>query len=316
MENIMAQPATPPRNTPRDVFMYLLVLVVLTMSAVSLGALLFDFVNVYLPDAARPSMCAYDGCAGAVNGEIAVLLVAFPVLVWAWRFLQGDIRRDPGKADLRIRRWLLYLALFVSGIATIIDLISLLSSWLNGELTLQVALKVLAVLFIAASIFYYFLRELHPKAPGKQKFVAWAAIVVVALSLAAGIYTSAPWNARDRAIDQERVNALQSIQSEIVNFWQLKQRLPATLAELNDPLRFTVPVDPETKTAFTYSVKGRTSFELCAVFATETLGGISPETRPVLYPDAGDIYGSNWSHGVGATCFERTIDPQLYPKIP
>jgi hypothetical protein len=293
--------------------MYLLVLVVLTMSAVSLGALLFDFVNVYMPDPAVQHMCDYDGCAGPINGEVAVLLVAFPVLAWAWRFLQRDVRANPEKADLKVRKWLLYLTLFVSGIAAIIDLISLITSWLNGELTLQIALKVIAVLVIAGSIFYYFLRELHPKGSGKQKLVAWFAVVLVIAALAAGIYTSAPWQARARTIDRDRVNALQSIQSEIVNFWQLKQRLPASLTELNDPLRFTVPVDPETRNPYTYAVKGTNKFQLCAVFGTESAGGVAQErTVAAPYP-VGDLYGSDWRHGIGSFCFDRTIDPQLYP---
>ncbi len=300
------------KSTARDVFMYLLVLVVLTMSTVSLGMLLFDFVNIYLPDPIR-SACAYDGCAGAVNTEVAVLLVSFPVLVWAWRFLQGDLKAHPDKADLWVRRWLLYLTLFVSGITAIIDLISLINGFLNGDLTTQFMLKVLVVLLIAGTTFYYFLRELHPVKKGWAAMVAWGATVVVALSLVLGVYTSAPWEARDRANDRDRVFALQNIQSEIINFWTAKSRLPTTLRELEDPVRgFTVPVDPETRQPYEYTVSGQNSFELCATFVTATRGAPS-EARPA-YP-YGDLYGSNWDHGIGRVCFDRTIDPQLYPPI-
>jgi hypothetical protein len=298
------------KSTARDVFMYLLVLVVLTMSTVSLGMLLFDFVNIYLPDPIR-SLCAYDGCAGAVNTELAVLVVSFPVLVWAWRFLQRDLKAHPDKSDLWVRRWLLYLTLFVSGITAIIDLISLISSFLNGELTTQFMLKVLVVLLIAGTTFYYFLRELHPQKRGKQKLVAWGAMVFVALALALGIYTSAPWEARDRANDRDRVYALQNIQSEIINFWTAKGRLPATLEELEDPVRgFMVPVDPETRQPYEYDVRGNNDFSLCATFVTATRGAPN-EARPA-YP-YGDLYGSSWDHDIGRVCFDRTIDPQLYP---
>lgn len=300
------------QSTARDVFMYLLVVVVLAMSATSLGMLLFDMVNIYMPDPIRP-VCAYDGCAGAVNTEVAILLIAFPVLVWAWRFLQRDLKANPGKSDLWVRRWLLYLTLFVSSIASIIDLIFLVSNWLNGELTLQFFLKVLVVLGIAAATFYYFLQELRQNRRGKQRHVARLSVLVVVLALAAGIYTSAPWEARDRANDRDRVFALQNIQSEIVNFWQAKGRTPTTLPELNDPLRgFTVPTDPETGEAYEYSRKGSATFTLCATFTTASRGSSSSVDRP--YP-VGDLYGSNWDHEIGRTCFERTIDPQLYPPI-
>lgn len=301
----------PNQSVARDVFMYLLVVVVLTMSAVSLGALLFDFVNIYLPDPVR-AVCAYDGCTGAVNTEVAVLLVAFPVLVWAWRFIRRDVQADPTKSGLWVRRWMLYLTLFVSGLTTIIDLISLINGWLNGELTLQFFLKVLVVLGIAVAIFSYFLRELRQESGAIQKWVAWKAIILVALALVAGIWTSAPWEARDRADDRDRVYALQSIQSEVVNFWQAKGRLPASLDELNDPIRsFRVPVDPVTAQPYGYERKQGASFELCAVFATASPGpaGVS---RPVM-PYGGDPYAADWGHAAGSVCFERSIDPQLYP---
>src|SRR5688572_23633669 len=245
----------------RDVFMYLLVLVVLAMSATSLGMLLFDLVNIYLPDPLRP-ICAYDGCAGSLNAEIAVLLVAFPVLVWAWRFLQRDLRENPEKSSLWVRRWLLYLSLFVSGIAAIIDLIALVTSFLNGELTLSFALKVTIVLAIALAIFYYFLRELHPKkGRGGARLVATGSIIVVIASLVAGVYTSAPWNARERAADMQRVNDLSFIQSELVNYWPAKGTLPVQLTELEDPVRgFKVPVDPVTGQPYEYTRKAPATF--------------------------------------------------------
>jgi hypothetical protein len=186
----------------RDVFMYLLVIVVLGMAAGSLGALLFDMVNVYLPDPIR-SVCAYDGCAGAVNTEVAILLISFPVLLWAWRFLKRDLATHPEKSDLWVRRWLLYLALFVSGIAAIIDLIALVTSWLNGELTLQFFLKILIVLVIASVVFKYFLRELHGKAGSQSRFLALFSVscgpALVHLHLCAV--------ARDRANDRDKLRA-------------------------------------------------------------------------------------------------------------
>jgi len=298
------------QSVARDVFMYLLVVVVLTMSAVSLGALLFDFVNIYLPDPVR-SVCAYDGCTGAVNTEVAVLLVAFPVLVWAWRFIRRDVQADAAKAGLWVRRWMLYLTLFVSGITAIIDLISLINGWLNGELTVQFLLKVLVVLGIAVGVFSYFLRELRQESGALQKWIAWKTVVIVVLALVAGIWTSAPWEARDRANDRDRVYALQGIQSEVVNFWQSKERLPASLDELSDPLRsYRVPVDPATGAAYGYARKGPMAFELCATFATASRGGEAPRAVPVY---GGDPYAADWSHGEGQVCFTRDIDPQLYP---
>jgi uncharacterized protein DUF5671 len=303
-------------SSARDVFMYLLVLVVLTMSTVALGALVFDLINIYLPDTARPALCAYDGCAGALNTELAVLIVAFPVLVWSWRFLRRDLAEHPNKGELWMRKWLLYPTLFVAGIAAIIDLIQLLNAWLNGELTLQFLLKILTVLLIAGSTFYYFLRELHPERRGNQYLAAWGAALFVVAAIAAGVYTSAPWEARARAIDRDRVYALQNIQSEILNFRMAKGRLPATLEELNDPIRgFVVPRDPETAVPYEYAVLGTNEFQLCAVFTTASRGTLVDVESRSVYPYS-DPYVNSWEHPMGRTCFDRVIDPDLYPPKP
>lgn len=295
--------------------MYLLVVVVLTMSTVSLGSLLFDFVNVYLPDAAAPR-CAYDSCAGGIRTAFSVLVVAFPVLVWAWRFLQRDIASQPAKAHALVRRWLLYFTLFVAGGVVIGDLISLINNWLAGELTPQFLLKVLAVLVIAGSVFYYFLRELHSESRrGNERWVARGAIVVVIISLALGLKTAGlPSSARDRNLDNQRVNDLQQIQNQIVGvYWAGKGTLPAALADLRDSISgFAAPTDPVTKTPYDYTVTGGRSFRLCAVFTTASQ---SQQSAPRAYYGG----GGDWGHGEGRVCFDRTIDSQLYPpklKVP
>lgn len=297
------------KTLPRDVFLYLLVIVVLTMSSISLWSLLVNFVNVYLPDSAQP-VCWYDSCAGSIRSALSFLMVAFPVLVWAWRFIRRDVQAHPEKADLRVRRWLLYLTLFVAGIVVIGDLIALINSWLQGELTLQFALKVLAVLLISGSIFSYFLRELHPEKSSRQRVIAGGAIVAVTLAIIAGFLTAgSPGSARDKKLDQQRVNDLSVIQGQIVSvFWTAKGRLPQVLGELEDSVSgFQVPNDPVTKESYEYVPTGSRTFRLCATFVFPST---STQPVPAYYPLE---RGSTWDHGVGKQCFDRTIDPQLYP---
>ena len=92
-----------------------------------------------------------------------------------------------------------------------------------------------------------------------------------------------------------------------------KGQIPNTLADLRDPLSgFVVPVDPQTGAAYEYLVKGTRQFALCATFATaaQSNNGIST-VAPYASP-AGQI-NDTWDHGAGRVCFDRTIDPQLYP---
>ena len=109
------------------------------------------------------------------------------------------------------------------------------------------------------------------------------------------------------------------IQSQIVSYWQAKQKLPSSLADLTDPIAgFTAPGDPQTAAPYEYAVKGSLAFELCANFNAParpySIAVRSVPAAPVGYPaksSAKDV----WQHGAGPLCFERTIDPQLYPPV-
>ncbi len=291
-------------TSARDVFMYLLVVVVLAMSAANLGTLLFQYVNIYLPDTTSP-ICTGTWCRDAIRWSLASIIVVFPVLIWAWHFLQRDVLAHPEKEGARVRRWLLYLTLFVAGGFLIGDAVSLIYGWLQGSLTIQFALKVLVVLYIAATVFYYFLKALHRQA-GHAKIVGWLAVLVVSAAVIVGFVSSgSPFRVRLERLDEQRISNLEEIQNQIVMvYWQSKGKLPNTLADLNDTISgFRAPVDPQTKQAYEYFRKGERAFALCATFVTSTTG-ITNGTN------------TTWVHGEGRVCFDRTVDPQLYPVNP
>jgi hypothetical protein len=63
-------------------------------------------------------------------------------------------------------------------------------------------------------------------------------------------------------------------------------------------------------------VKAPLAFTLCATFETsdsEVSGGKGATVPSKAYP--GEIGGGNWKHEAGETCFDRTIDPELYPLL-
>ncbi len=80
-------------------------------------------------------------------------------------------------------------------------------------------------------------------------------------------------------------------------------------------------IDPETDAPYKYEVTGDLSFRLCASFSEETKdlsGQGSYPMRDMAYPSTvgGDSMNNNWKHGVGETCFDRTIDPEIYRPYP
>lgn len=296
------------KNAARDVFLYLLVIITLGISAGNLWAMLFQYVNIYVPD---PDIvqCYGSGCRDAIRWTLASLIVVFPVFLWVWRFLQRDLKQNPEKADSRVRRWLLYLTLFVAGVIIIGDTVALVWNWLQGELKLQIFLKLVAVAYITGSIFYYFLKALNPKGKHYARIVGWVAVVVVVASVVLGLITAGmPSQVRAERMDNQRIIDLQGIQSTIVyTYWQSKARLPDRLSDLEDSISgYIAPMDPVSKLPYEYIRKTDRSFVLCAEFATEQY--LDPSGRE-SYPAAqNDI----WSHGTGRTCFDRVIDPEIY----
>jgi hypothetical protein len=304
-----------PKTSPKDFFLYLGTAVTLYVSAGSLLRLFFAMINAVLPDPAiemvrtyGQGMSVYDG---TLRFAIASLVIVFPLYLFlSWR-IRSDIARNPEKTDIAIRRWFVYFTLFLAGALAAGDLIALLTAFLGGELTVRFLLKVLAVLIVAAAVFSYYLFDLRRTAKGDlsvRPSLVWSAAGLVLLSIIGGFAVlGSPKTARLARFDDRKISDLTSIQSQLIFFWQQKGALPASLAELNNPLSgFMVPADPQTGAAYEYRKTGDLAFELCAVFSTIMAYN---EPRAAGFPEP---MGS-WDHPVGRSCFSRTIDPDLYP---
>lgn len=154
-----------------------------------------------------------------------------------------------------------------------------------------------------------------------MKYFIYSVIGIVSAMVIAGFFiVGSPKEERMRQFDERRVNDLSSLQYEIINYWQSKLKLPTKLEDLNSDIKgFTAYVDPETGTSYEYAVKGDLKFELCATFALQseemanTVNAVP--TAPVRAPIYKDVYRESWKHDAGRVCFERTIDPDLYPPV-
>jgi hypothetical protein len=157
-------------------------------------------------------------------------------------------------------------------------------------------------------------------------------LAILAISYSFMIIGS-PMKQRQLRLDNRRVEDLQNIQWQVINYWQQKEKLPITLEELKNPLSgYSLPVEPEFEKGKTYeyAVKGPLQFELCATFSQpipkgwreSSYGGIYP-TMPMYdkavsssYPYPGGGVNESWEHEAGRTCFVRTIDKDMYPPFP
>jgi hypothetical protein len=302
------------KSAPKDVFMHLLAVITLYISAGSFINLVFQLINIGFPDPLR-----YDVSGSALRWAIASLIILFPVFLWVSRSITRDIAAHHEKQELRIRKWLLYFTLFAAAGFIIGDLIALIFNFLEGELTARFLLKAGTVLAVAAAVFWYYRYDLRRK-PGEfssgVRTFAWVVIAAVIAGIITGFtLAGSPFKQRDIRFDNERVNDLQVMQNGIVNFWQQKDALPASLDDLRDSISgFVPPVDPESGKPYAYAVTGATSFSLCATFNFSSDEALAEGYGRTVYPEFinGPGIENNWSHGAGEACFDRTIDPELY----
>lgn len=307
------------KTSPKDFFLYFGAIVTLYISAISVLTLLFEVIDQLFP---KPFEYV-DPYAGGVSLAIAMLIVAFPLYLLFMRITAQGESEFPEKRELSIRKWLTYLTLFVAGAAIAVDLIVLLQKFFAGEeITLAFGLKVISIILVLAAVFGYYLYDLRhiPSASESvslRKRFAYGSSTFVILVIVIGFFVmGSPYTQKEKRFDAERVSNLQQIQNQIISYWQAKQKLPATLNDLTDPLSgFVLPVDPTTQVPYEYVASGKFSFQLCAVFSRETPSSITTDefSRPV--PVYKDPMNENWQHGVGKVCFDRTLDPDRYPPL-
>jgi len=308
--------------TPKDFFLWVAAIAALYASTVSLLALWFAYID-RLVGTVNPYM---DPFSTGMRIAVASLIIIFPLYLFFTRILHNDIRRNADKRELWIRRWLLMLTLFGAGLTMVIDLIVLLNTFLGGEeLTTAFLLKVVSVLVVVGGVFWYYLSEVRgvwEKEQGRSQIVAGIAVLVVVASVVAAFFIiGTPRELRLMRYDQEKVYALQNIQSQVTTYWQQKQSLPATLEDLKDPLSgFMVPEDPQAAEdamyVYEYRATGPQSFEICATFNQESLAMAGDAKSRAAYPVG--YYGPEteyWVHKAGRECFPRTIDPERYPPF-
>lgn len=304
---------TPVKSSPRDVFIYILGTVALYLSALSTILLLLAYVDIALPD---PLKGDYYDPRGQIRWFLAMLVVIFPVFLWTSRFIRRDIARDPAKGDIRVRKWLINLTLFLAALLIIGDLVGLIFNFLEGELTTQFILKVLAVLAVAAAIFWYYLMDLRTKAAPltpQARGITYGILAGILVVVVAGFFMAgSPFRQRSVRFDVQKVNDLQNIQWQVINYWQKKDVLPQSIDELRDDIAgYVPPTDPQSGDTYEYRATGALSFDLCAEFNLPSEERNRGVAKPLYGPDGLQAVES-WDHSDGRVCFSRTIDPELY----
>ncbi len=271
-------------ESARDAFLYLLAFSTLTTWACALGSLCFHLIDRWLPDAVVNAY-AYN-FRGAVTWQVAAILVALPVYFLVMRTILRDTRANPERIDSGVRKWLTYIALLLTAVGVVSDLVCLLDYFLSGEITLRFVLKCAIVLAICGSIFWYYLGFLHGR--GRDGLFGVLALAAASVACCLGLSASGtPAAQRHIEADNRRVTDLRQIANALHGMPALPGSLPVAGAQRPN-LRLT---DPETGRPYEYSLKTAKQFELCAVFSHAT------EKYDREFVD------EFWAHPKGRACF-------------
>lgn len=148
------------KSSPKDVSLNLLAIIALYASATSYLALLWQYINILIPDKLEMRWDLFSYYASA-RWAIAVLIVAFPTYVATSWFMNKQFRVYPEARKLRTRKWLVYFTLFFTALVMLSDLISLIYNFLQGDLTTRFVLKICAIFLVSGTTFFYYLWDLR-----------------------------------------------------------------------------------------------------------------------------------------------------------
>lgn len=329
-------------------FLSLGVLISLITSVSSFLNLAFEILNKKFPDVLNATY-QYGYASSqfeAARTSLAMLIIMFPTFLVLAYFWKKKEKKGLGQYDEVMRKWLSYIVIFLSILIVVVDLIILVKYFVSGEITIRFILKVLIAIIGAKIILCYFVPEVwNIKWKKFLKITAtyFSMAIVLALIVWSFCVIGSPFKQRQLQLDDRRVQDLQNIQWQVINYWQQKEKLPAGINDLKDPLSgYSLPVDPEFEKGknYEYALKDKKGlkFELCATFSLPMPkgwqeyqnyygGGIMPMAKedvavsdvatsaiyPYPYPSG---VNDSWDHQVGRTCFVRTIDKDLYPPYP
>ncbi len=140
----------------RDAFLHLLAFGALYTWVTSVIALFFIYLDFAFPDPAWQTRFAQlQETLSIIRLQLSIVIVAFPIFLVMWHYLLREIQRDPEKAKGGIRRWLMYLSIFVGSLTLVGDAITLIYFVLEGQMTIRVLLKAAVLFLIAGSLVLY-----------------------------------------------------------------------------------------------------------------------------------------------------------------
>ncbi|NCU43025.1 hypothetical protein EOL72_01575 [Candidatus Falkowbacteria bacterium] len=290
-------------NSAKYVFYYLLSLVALAFTAVSVGMIAFGIINETMTS---PLSSSYDP-SSSFRFAISALAIAAPIFFVIQSLIFKGLRKGDLPLESPVRRWMTYLILFVSAVTILGVLIAVLNNFLSGDFTLRFILQMLTVLFLAGIIFSFYLLEIR-RADAKEGlltikiFFFSSLLLVIVAFVSAWFFMESPTLTRAKKLDSKLINSINLVENSINSYYQEFDKLPEDLSVLkNSRTAYFSPqdlVDADTGLPLVYEIIDEGNYKLCATFRTDT-------DNTEIYRQNHVFYGQ--PHGAGYHCFDLKV---------
>ncbi len=284
-------------------FLYMLSLAALIFTGLSVGMIIFQIINKYIPDPLNQLRNTFS--SDQLRFAISALIVAAPVFFVTSRQIYQNLFKGNLDKDSGVRRWLTYFILLVSSIIMLGWFIGLINNYLSGELTVKFILKAITAIGIAGLGFSFYLYDIRReevvgvKDKGIKLYSIISILAVISVFAIALFLVESPAQVRDKKLDAEIINDLINIESALNQFYKQQERLPNDLTELKNQVIFITDEnlqDPETGQPYQYQALSEDQYRLCGQFRTSNL------------TDQDEIYyAKSWIHDQGEQCFDKEI---------
>lgn len=293
-------------NTARNFVLQLGSLVALYVSLSAVIAVIFGVINIAFPDEAVGFYEA-ESAREAIRFGIAMIVVFFPTYVVLTRMV-NQIRRKETGTYLTLTKWLIYLSLLVGGGILLGDLVAVILTFLNGELTVRFILKALTLLVVIGIAFSYYLLDVrgywNTHERHSKLFAAGASLIAAMVVTLGFLHIETPSEVREMRLDDQQIQDLQNIQWTIYEYFSREGVLPMSIDAAYGQL--PVPEAPQDRTDYEYAIVDGNTFTLCATF-THASSRAEQYPKSLAYEREPLIGAYNWEHIAGDVCFERTV---------
>jgi hypothetical protein len=293
-------------TTPRNIVIQMGALISLYLSIGFFIALLFSLITIAFPSPAD-GYWEVAQAGSTLRLSIAMVVVFFPTYLILTRTLNQIRRREKSGAYITFTKWLLYFSLLVGGGVILGDLVSILVSFLNGDLTLRFILKAVGLLIVVGLALWYYILDLQDYwvSSEKQSVIYGSIIAVLVFVTVSYAFTviEPPTEVRERAIDEQQITDLRDMQWRIEEFIHINNTVPESLTDVAALIPRNV-TNEAARAPYEYE-KTESGFRLCATFSHD-----SRDHQDFYQPSVKDgliLNSENWTHTAGRYCFERIV---------